>query len=1258
MMSGGESDSGSDTNSDDVSTEDISTTTGNSCSVTSSGTGISRRHELRRRDVIEQETEQFVEDMNKEHAYSFMARCVACPISQPLFNNELMEPRDKRLNCESMEQVAFNCKTQLEMKFPVPPGKPGRDNRWNTELYIRKRYVTPDKDYDPQDLAILWLYCQITPTNGGGTTTGKTSDWDISSLGHAYRLVNDSPGGRVNGFTLESLTSITKSFIDNFCKQEHKDNKIKDEVCDVVFRGIQFTTAPTRELSMDYYLELLQKLLQVGTQRHKLIYNHSRLNSLEAQIVRLRAEIDDRDKAMLLNQRRSSVDSYMNEEDADKALKEEEENLRLFKERVQAGSTGTTKYPSPHHTPKSSRAHGAIRSLSGTMERPTAAALSDNQFRVKLSIWQVEVLQGREHHTSSEFNCTAKCSGSNKKKSSDIKLLGKDGKIQFENEYNFTTRRPAPVLSVKLKKLKDGLYFGTRKPIASKRIKLNIRHKSGQMPWKRELMKAETFHHDDVSVLLEYKYEVTFSEKIKMLGWLTVSAKSGHWKGERKSFFVLYKGTGLEDHGLQEIGKDGSVIRIIHTLTDYDVMNWTNDNQGEREQLDELYGFTLFQEGEEIYFYAPTNDEKEKWVRQIFLLTKQTHETDDRSRSSSSTQPEGSDALGGSDGRCFPTTDITAVQGRHSKYFTEITNSMIHLNMDLERPVADGRLHKAHEALLLEYKDRYDISNGLYYTTMLDCLTRKVEDGYYVDYQHLLQIMEQISRATLRKSQHDIKEKSMERLFEYIKLSMELIFLKFPYNLRENQLFGYSLLLQQLSKDLNKENEVGELGMLMIKVIEKSMVHEYEKNIAPRHLAEMGLEKFKFKGLSQEMQSKVLCNLMNITYKFLMFIDNFITFFCGNLMSEYKDISETQIRELCETLFGLYSHDLAELVGYLPACEQVFDLYGILNKFCTNVPYLDFGVFHKESLHKAFLVHVLTHIEQEANQIMAQTDEYLYKETWVISEQKQNSNDDYQCKSVRLLNQQLSSFKAYIDNLQWPNPDFRTMFAEMAEEKTVQIKLKYGNFIREQITIQVKRDRGISELSLIMFNSLLALYSSVPANLDPAEDLDTVVQGTLEVLASSLVKYLKKILSDWSGPFLLAAVNCHLLGIKNKLFRVKEFIIIIRGKANWVIKSIHPVFSDTYLNETYKTLLSHILLWLEEVNENKRCYPALVYVTRELVDKLRDIFTTSQHHIVAQAPPNIQAYTNIENILNTKDMELIMQNKDQLQDDIRSMLTE
>ena len=40
------------------------------------------------------------------------------------------------------------------------------------------------------------------------------------------------------------------------------------------------------------------------------------------------------------------------------------------------------------------------------------------------------------------------------------------------------------------------------------------------------------------------------------------------------------------------------MIRSIDTLTEYDVMNWTNDNPSEREQLDELYGFTLVREGE------------------------------------------------------------------------------------------------------------------------------------------------------------------------------------------------------------------------------------------------------------------------------------------------------------------------------------------------------------------------------------------------------------------------------------------------------------------------------------------------------------------------------------------------------------------------------------------------------------------------------------------------------------------------------------
>ena len=94
------------------------------------------------------------------------------------------------------------------------------------------------------------------------------------------------------------------------------------------------------------------------------------------------------------------------------------------------------------------------------------------------------------------------------------------------------------------------------------------------------------------------------------------------------------------------------------------------------------------------------------------------------------------------------------------------------------RPVADGKLHDAHENLLLEYKHRYgeyitavlrkkgtsrypsgsslwqhtlaalttysplDIRDGVYYVALLDAFTRKTEAGYFVDPDVLQNLLE------------------------------------------------------------------------------------------------------------------------------------------------------------------------------------------------------------------------------------------------------------------------------------------------------------------------------------------------------------------------------------------------------------------------------------------------------------------------------------------------------------------------------------
>ena len=74
--------------------------------------------------------------------------------------------------------------------------------------------------------------------------------------------------------------------------------------------------------------------------------------------------------------------------------------------------------------------------------------------------------------------------------------------------------------------------------------------------------------------------------------------------------------------------------------------------------------------------------------------------------------------------------------------------------------------------------------------------------------------------------------------------------------------------------------------------------------------------------------------------------------------------------------------------------------------------------------------------------------------------------------------------------------------------------------------------RGISSLSLTMFNSLLALYSSIPAVLDPAEELDTVVQRTLEVNFTFILNSTQLLLSGCTRYYSVSTSKLNLACFK------------------------------------------------------------------------------------------------------------------------------
>ena len=1116
-------------------------------------------------------------------------------------------------------------------------------------------------------MVVLWLYCQVSKSPTTTCPVAPGAETGLTWPAPAERLLKHSPNGRRNGVKLEYLISLTKTYIEFLCKKEHissptllarRIDSTFQNVKKLVFQNVTLFSPCSPELTAEYYFELLQQLTGVSPERHMMIYNTSHLDSCEAQIVRLRGEVEDRQAAMLQQVRRSSA-HYCTEEEAAVALKEQQESLRRFKEHVDKYNTGL------HGSPLAPRKIDRTRAISMNFEP------NNHNFTVTFSIWQVEAANGALETDTSHF-CSAKCSGSQTVKRTKYQIVDKEGRMHFENIFSFETPQPSPKLKIKLKEVKDGL-FARKKVIAEKKIKIPIHYGKNSTNWRKETMSAPEEGAPVISI--EYKHEVKYSSSIKMLGRMTAWGLNGHWREEKKRFFILYKGsTDGEEDGLQEIGENGDLLQNLSPLTEYHVLRWiTVPERAEGKE----HAFQLLREGEEVYFNAESEEEKTVWVRQLFLLTKQTHQTDGvcqmsplfapspDPRSPNRTifetltnvpgQAQGPDTLAVISretsplrDRRWPASDISAREGDHTKYFLQINKKMLDLNLESCRPVSDGKLHEAHHALLLEYKDRYDISDGLYHVTMLKDLVNKMEEGYFVDPGIINpQILEALSVSTLREEQHATKQMALENLFDYIKNElMGSIFQKFPYNLADNQLFGHSLLLKRLAEDLCREKEMGDLMLVMMDSFNRSILVEYEVAIAPRELAEFDLEGCKYREMHQAEQMRVFDSLMTITSNCLLFLENFIVFFAEHLLHHYKDID---IKSLCESVMRLYNHDLAKLVAYLPTCEGVFELYHILNSFCAHTPYLQFGQFHRNDLHEAFLVHVLAKIERHGNQIVEKTNALFEEESW--------DKQGWFCASVESLTKQIGAFQHEIDALRWPNPDFRNMFTEMTEEKCSHIRLKYCNQISQMISESLKRDKGITTLTLRMVNSMLGLYSSVPAVLDITNDLDKIVLVTLADVATPFLRYLDRILGDWDSPLFTALVGTRVSGVRNKAKRARELMLYLASKSEETSRCLHPDFSDTYLYETYRTLLRHLHRWFEERSSGRHCYPAQVYAIREVVERLEDAFHVRA--VLRLKTAKVPEYLAIDSLLRAEEVQILDGAKDnsKLLDEIKKILS-
>eukprot|EP00116_Pleurobrachia_bachei_P007400 sb/3467662/ len=115
------------------------------------------------------------ENTNIMNEYIFLARCIAFPVSEILFNPNLARPNPAPVTEVTLEEITTKCVWHLKKNFPVPNHEECNEplKKFLTGVFVRPCPATPDYDgrqrrcsgsdgIDLVDSVVLWLFCHTT----------------------------------------------------------------------------------------------------------------------------------------------------------------------------------------------------------------------------------------------------------------------------------------------------------------------------------------------------------------------------------------------------------------------------------------------------------------------------------------------------------------------------------------------------------------------------------------------------------------------------------------------------------------------------------------------------------------------------------------------------------------------------------------------------------------------------------------------------------------------------------------------------------------------------------------------------------------------------------------------------------------------------------------------------------------------------------------------------------------------------------------
>lgn len=943
------------------------------------------------------------------------------------------------------------------------------------------------------------------------------------------------------------------------------------------------------QLNKNQLYTLFQKILEVTSYEHKLLFNAMQLNNNDEQTAAVRRELENRSARVNSGERPPYL--FIHHDMAAQYREEERKNVRGLQD----------KHTNPMKDMNQMQFDGSDK-VGKSLPCKHDFVLN---FNVEVEVMEVKGLPGiKGVQPERKAFCAMDIEGQTNKVLC-THLVSQKNPV-WTNKAEFQTKQPLPSVRVCLRIESNNPLYMEGRPIGEILFKMKPETLSDKPKWDDLEAKVEVgqggvaLPNQAFGLQIKTCVKMDKPENMKLGGLLYIRGTS-HWQKWKQRYIVLVK-VGQIVFCLCSYKEKQATPNEMLTLEGYTVNYYSPDHQDCEE--DAKFQFRLLKEGEEVTCGAKDSHTQQLWVNALYRATGQT------------TRPEKSDNIRGNDVNDIRKAGLDMLISKEPCKLDQdfLFRTLQHLTLEYrikkESTACRGWLSTGQEFALMEYAERYGIRYLTVHLSYLKELVNYAEKGFVIDPNKFRDLFKNCCNYIQGKTSDDgvwtvTKEEFLE--FHQVRAQLKTLLMQqithfrnsFPFGRPDNALKTTIKLLEQvlthkieLKVDLPdllayEEEEMTSLECRKqtMKCLEQGAYINYLQ-ISQQTLRQLNMEQLEAPGLDDMIQLADAC---------IEFLQETLEHY-----GEALNVYDRMMYEMNETFWRLYGVDMESvLVTHESGSRDILPLFHKLNAYFYEEQELRYGKFHMH-LHQVFAPHIVSYLEKEESTLREELEDALERETWL----NENCTEDFSCCAVLDIVAQVKNTQKLVAELRWPDKTFSEHLQSRTQKTTAEIFDCFVSKVYGVLQTYPRLQRNVITYNSVLPDEVCVMMNSCitvrihanelcgnATNSNSSEysyrtEINDLLTQRINVMFEFVCTQLSQcldILLDKLSRYDKDSIFSHLYTIMGpKMAIVEPLFSYVRQNNVQMKQEIHPSSTSCLLLCWYNSLLTTIADWLTE----------------------------------------------------------------------------